>query len=173
MFKQASSILGGQIISFKTGRKIGEVLDFVADSNSGQILALVAKKSIFGKPKKIISTVDVLEIVSKAVVVNSEESITLPEEVVRASEIIKTKIKLLGNRVKTESGKYLGRVSDFVFEMPGFNLSKLYLSENIFSLVAGEKVIDASKIKKITKHAVIVSDDVISEEIIPGEAEPA
>lgn len=173
MFKQASLVLGSQIVSFQTGRKLGEVLDFIADDNSGKILALVIKKSMFGKPKEIISTVNILEIISKFVVVRADDVISPPEEILKVSEMIKNKIKLFGNRVKTEKGVYLGRVSDFVFEMPGFNLSKLYLSANIFSLITGEKVIDASKIKKITKKAVIVSDDAIGEEIIPGAAKPA
>ncbi len=172
MFKQASTILNLPVISAQTERKLGQVLDFIPDSNSPKILALVTEQSyLFKKPQKIFSVVSVLDIIRDAVVVKDEDSIVSPQEIVRASESIKGGIKLLGSKVKTESGGYLGRVSDFVFEMPGFNLSKLYI-KGFLSVLGEEKVVDASKIRKITSKAVIVSDDVLGKEI-SGVAEPA
>ncbi len=165
MFKEVSLLIQTPIIAATTGRRIGKVEDFIVQPDSGKILALVAKKKTPFTKMKIISASDIYEFVPGLVVVSSEEAAVEPEEIVRVNEILKQKIKIIGNKVITKSQVYVGKVDDFLIEFPTFYLAKLYVKTNILQdLFKGEIIVPADKIIKITAKAIIVENDVIQKE---------
>jgi len=168
MFKQASGIIGSEILALEANLKIGEVSDFIIEPESGKIVALLLKKRLFAPPK-IVSPQDIIDIVENSILVRSQEDATSLEEVVRAKEILAGGITFLGTRVETESGTHIGKVRDFIFDYPNFVVLKLYVQTNLLrELFQNELIIPTEKIVQVTKKAIIVSDDVISGSKVKG-----
>jgi len=167
MLVAASSLINLPIITL-SGQKIGQVLDFVCDEESGKLLALVASRSVFKGPK-VISILDILDVKGGYVIVESEEAVVDPSEIVRVASSLQKGIRILGARVVTEARHSLGYVFDFVFDVPGFFLQRLYVRKN---LLGGwrEMAITADKIVKILPRRIVVSEDLVNK---VGVVEPA
>ncbi len=166
MLKQAGSIINLPIFALDKKTRVGQVYDFIIEPQVGRILAfLIKKKSIFGKVK-ILATEDIYNLEENTVVIEKADSITPPEEVVRAKQILQDKIKIIGNKVITESGTYLGKVEDFVFDSANYILVKLYVKTGILQdIFKGELVIPWDKIHSVTKDEIVVFDEAIKEKV--------
>jgi uncharacterized protein YrrD len=166
MLKQASSIINLPIISLDTGRKAGQVYDFIVDQETGKILACIVQKAGLFRKIKILATEDISNLGPDAVIIEKADLVTLPEEVVRAKQALDSKIKIIKNRVITESGTYLGIAEDFVFDITSWMLVKLYVRTSVFQdLFKGQLIVPYEKICSIGKNAIVVSDEAIKEKV--------
>jgi len=59
---------------------------------------------------------EIAELDKRGVVIESKEKLARPDEIVRAQNIIQNGIEIISLPVRTKNNKFLGRVSDFVFE---------------------------------------------------------
>ncbi|MEA2113058.1 MAG: PRC-barrel domain-containing protein [Patescibacteria group bacterium] len=69
--------------------------------------------------------------------------------------------KIIGNKVFSQSGSYLGRVVDFSVNVLGQNIVKYYVSGDFLALIKKPLIIDASQVIRIRKDKIIVKDAVI------------
>jgi len=162
MLKLASTIIGLPIKNIRDGLNLGEVRDFVVDPVDGEILAISLKPHLFSS-LKIISLIDIREINPEMVIVDSSDVLSEPEEVIRVKEVLGSGIKILKNKVVTESGQKLGEVYDFTFDLIEKELSRIYVKGNFIKelLSLSELIIPKEKIIKITPKAIYVEDGVI------------
>ena len=161
MLKSAKSFLNTPVVSLYNSTKIGSLLDFVVEPNTGKIIGIVAAQSgIFKKKAMVISATDIREISKKVLIVDSEDVLVSQEEIIKIDEILKSGIKILDNKVFTEGGKYLGRVSDFLID-EFFYISKIQVRPSLVNVLETEIIILRESILKVTKDKIVVSDDTL------------
>lgn len=167
MFIQASNLLKLPVAALDTQRKIGEVDKIIINPDNAEIIGLLVKIGGFFKNYKLLSTQDMIDIDKNGVVTKNEENLLEIEEIIRAKKILDKKITVLGQRAITKSKKNLGKITDLLINTEFLTITKYYIS-NLFD----ERIIPADKVLKITKKAVVFSDDVIEETPV-AEAEGA
>lgn len=161
MLKSAKSFINIPIVSLYNSAKIGSLLDFIVESEVGKIIGVVGAESGFFKKKAmVVSVVDIREISKKVLIVDSEDVMVPQEEVIKIDKALKSGIKIFDNRVITESGKNLGRVSDFLVD-EFFYIAKIYVKPPLVNILETELIIPRESILKITKNKIIVSDDTL------------
>ena len=174
MLKEVSSLKNMPLVSLSSDKRLGEASDFVFDPESGKFLAFSVGSPLPFHPVKFVSSSDIYEISSGAIWVRDDSALLELDEMVRVKNIKNQKIKVLGNKAITESGRKLGRVSDVVIDIDTLFIAKIYIGSGfVDTLVKGDLIIPISKILGITKKAVIVSDDIEKEKIKQELPEPA
>ncbi|OIP23653.1 hypothetical protein COX95_03810 [bacterium CG_4_10_14_0_2_um_filter_33_32] len=160
MLRSAKYFLNIPIISLYNTVKVGSLIDFIIDPEIGKVVGIVGDKGIVRDKVKVVSMVDVREMSNDAVIVDNEDALVSQEEIVRIDDILKLGIKIIGNKVITESGQYLGKAIDFLLD-DFFYINKLYVKPSIMNIVDSQLVIPRELIIKVTKEKIIVSDDLI------------
>jgi len=85
--------------------------------------------------------------------------------------LIKAK-KIIGSKVFTQSGHYLGKIVDFEIDASGQNIVKYYASGGLFDLLKDPLIINASQVIEIKKDKIIVEDAIISEKVVKKKTAP-
>lgn len=148
-----SSIFGLPVATLKEQSKAGRVKKVLFDLDKGLLRGFMIKVSWFEKPYYL-ALEDVLAIDKAALITKTKEDIVPIEEVVRAHEIYKKGFKLLGLPVKTESNENIGRLVDLSIAFETGQILSLF-TKSLFT----NRIIDRSKVIKITNKAVIIDDD--------------
>ena len=162
MLIQTSTIIGLPIAAIDSESKIGQVENIVIDPESGELAGFIVKPHQLFSKNKILSIFDVIDIDKNGLVVKSEENLLNLSEIVKIERIIKKNIKIIGQRAVTESNKHLGRVSDLLIDTESSFVVKYYLHG-----ILEDRIISNDKMIKITKKALIFSDDVIMQSAAP------
>lgn len=159
MLKSAKSFLNIPIISLYNTTKIGSLLDFVVHPDIGKIIGVVGERSGFLKKNvKVVSIADIREMSKEALIVDNEDALVPQGEIIKIDNILKSGIKIFGNKVVTESGRFLGKVSDFLIDEL-FYLAKIYVKPPLINFFETEIIIPRDFILKVTKEEIIVSDN--------------
>jgi len=172
MLNSAKSFLNIPIVSLYNTSKIGSLLDFIVDPEQGKAVGIVGEKSgIFKKRVKVISVVDIRELSKEAIVVDNEDVLVSPNEIVKIDSILKQGIKIFNNKVVTEAGKFLGRVSDFLID-DLFYLVKILVNPSLTNIFTTQLIISRDSILAVTKDEIIVKNDLegIKEDVEVAEA---
>jgi len=156
MFLKASQILNKPVFAQKEEEQTGRVLEVIIDPQNGRLLGFLVVQP-FLKPR-LVSEMDVSQILSEGLLINSVDSLIEPTEIVKVGEIIKEKIKILGAKAETESGKRLGRIEDFVFETQTRLMVKIYIRGGLF---LPSLILPAEGIVKIEKGRVVFADQIL------------
>lgn len=73
--------------------------------------------------------------------------------------------EIIGNKVVSQSGHYLGKVTDLEIDASGQNIVKYYAAGGFFDFLKESLIINASQVIEIQKKKIIVEDAVISEKV--------
>lgn len=73
--------------------------------------------------------------------------------------------KIIGNKVMSQSGYFLGRLIDFEVDASSQNIVKYYVSGGLFDFLKDYLIIDHSQVIEIKKDKIIVEDTVIPKKI--------
>lgn len=74
--------------------------------------------------------------------------------------------EIIGNKVISRSGHFLGKVIDFEIDTSSQNIIKYYVSGGLFNLLKTPLIINAKQVVEIKADRIIVEDAVISEKMI-------
>jgi len=150
-----TKIVGLPVVEDDGLRALTTVKDLVMDPERGKALAFVVDhgKNLIITPIDVISWHDVLHIHSREVIIHGDD-------VLRVNEVQKSGIKIFGNRVETKTGKYLGKVIDFVIDNHSMVLKKIFVAKGFLGLLRYDTRAIASKnILEILADKIIVKDD--------------
>lgn len=156
--KQYTKFLGTPIVEQTTGELLGEVYDLIIDNQTGKIEAFWVKQGILAGSDKILSVNDIIEWKIK-IYVSDPDTIIFPDEIIKIREVIEKDISVYSNKVKTLSGKHLGRVVDLFFDPITCQILQIEIAKSIFGIKHQKRLIPFSDIYEITKEAVILKDD--------------
>lgn len=160
-----SELLGTPVMSRDSAKPIARVFDVILDPASGNFVAL----SVYPALRRVVAARDIVSW-SPAITVRDSESVIEPSEVVRIQRVLDSHTTFMKNRVETESGKYLGRVYDFLLDVNLGALLKIMVAHSFLGIVRwSERVIPAGEIVRTEPERIIVKDDLLVEPIARPE----
>ena len=159
MLKLYESTPGIPVLSLRTGGPVGTIVGAIINPNNLFIEAwYVEDKS--AKHQLILLSQDIREVLPQGFAVNDYEVLSEPNELVRLEKVLELKFDLVGLRVSNESGKSLGKITDFAYETSSFYIKKLYATQALVrSFNNGNMSIDRTQIIEITNRRVIIDDN--------------
>lgn len=111
---------------------------------------------------RILPSTHVREILPKGLVVDDHESLTLPEDLVRMQDIIQLQFELKGKSVKTDAGRKLGKITDYVTDDQSMLVQKIHITPNgLKSLTKNDLIIGRNQIVEINNKEIIVKEATI------------
>jgi len=167
MLIEFSKIRGLPIFEIENQSHLGELLGFFIDEDEGKIEAAIGKSKGLFRHLKFISAKEFVELSKSALIIQSEESMVTPQEMVRLHKKYKKRAKIIGERVFTKKGDYLGVVNDYVIENSSLSITRIYLSK-----LFDQRIIHSSAIIKIEEKKIIVKDnfEMAKPEVVPAGA---
>lgn len=149
-----------KVMSIHAGGAIAITGDAIIDPKNLKIVAFsVAAKGL--KYFSVIHSSDIREWSALGVIINSEDDVMeVDENMPKIREIIESNFKLEGIGVRTEAGKRLGRVKNYVFETDGFFVVKFYVEKSsMLGLFSQPLVIERDSVVNVTNKFIVISDD--------------
>jgi uncharacterized protein YrrD len=164
---QAKDVLNKPVFAQDIEDTVGIISDIIVDPENGKIVAFSVAR--FLQKPKIVSEVDVLDLTQDGLLINSENALVFPSELVRIKEIIDRGIKIINSKAVTESKKSLGIIEDFLIDTETAGVVKFYIKGGLLS---PSVVLPIEKVVKIEKGKIIFSDDILERKEVK-EAVPA
>lgn len=158
MLVLSNTLLNRPVMSLRTGGAIATTSVPVINPNNLKIEGFYCQTHAAKKPM-ILLTQDIRDIIRQGFVVNDEESLSDPDELVRLKETLEINFQLDGKAVVTANKKKVGKISDWAAETTTFYIQKLYVGRSILkSFNQGQLSIDRNQIVEITDKKIVIQD---------------
>lgn len=151
---EAKNLINLPIASEEDQEKVGEIIDIVIEPENGRVLGFLVKAGGMFSTVKALSVVDVRDWDPNGIVTRTFENIVEPKEIIRLNELYEKKIILLNMKAKTESGKSLGKVENYLIDTETEMVVKYYLKD----LLGNTRVLSNDKVIEITDEVVFLDD---------------
>lgn len=150
-----SDLIGVEVVTQNTGKKVGHVHDAIFDPDTGKLLAVF----VSSQRKKIIVAHDINSISTEKCEVREMDSVVDLDAVLRVEKIFFEGRKFRFNKVFTKKGEYLGKVVDVEIQIPEMMISAIYVSKKLMFVFPGPKrIISREEILEVKKHKIIVRE---------------
>ena len=157
----ASSAKGTPVLSLQASASIADLADPIIDPETLQVLAFFVDSSLIEENADVLMTRDIREFSFRGAVIDGISDLVDPNDIVKLKHILSLNFALPGLKVKTESGRKLGTLSDFTFNTDTYDVMQLIVTPGRFSsLLSGELTISRNQITKIDDYTVTVQDSV-------------
>lgn len=176
MLISVDDVIGANILSLHMTSRIGTVRDLIINPNNLEVIALVVDR-LRRSDEIVLPVASVREFSKMGLIIDSEDEFVGAGDVVKIAEIIKLDFQLKNLNVRTNSGKKLGYVKDFLLSTNDFAIERLVVHRPVlFSLSDAEFYIARSQIIKVTNRNLIVEDlaekNTEEEDFIPNFVNP-
>ena len=160
MLVLSEAISGRKVMSIHSGGAISQLGEPLIDPSSLKIIAF-ATSTRGQRYFSVLHTSDIREWSGLGVIINSEDDIMeVDENMPKIKDLAEEGFRLDGIGVRTESGKRLGKVVNYVFETEGFFVVKLYIEKvSILGLIKSPISIERDSVINVTKKFIVVADD--------------
>ncbi len=149
--------IGLPVLTNETPVVLGHLRGILIHPDTGKIEGFfVAPPGMFSGSQQFLSTVDILHW-GLRVTVRSADVLSPPEELVRLRELLEGHRPVLGQIMRTESGRVLGRCADIQFTTKDFRMQWLFPRR----FWRYGRAIPASQILEIRPEAIIVRDGIL------------
>lgn len=172
MLRLSATIIDRPIISLRSSGPLGTAMDPIINPHNLKILGWWVDER--GHPeKKVLLVEDVRKATEAGLMVDDEETLTEPSELVRIKDVLDSKWTLLGKTVKTKSQK-LGKVNDYSYN-DGMFVQKLYVGLPVIKMLSSTDtlLIDRTQIIEVTDHYILVREPEVTEGVEVAAAVPA
>ncbi len=155
----SSQFVGKPIISVQTSEIIGYIKDMVTKQEDLKIVALCVSQP-HQKESYYLLPSDIRFFNKDKVIVDSFQKLSEFSELVRYQHDITSNYRIIKKRVKTSSGKKLGRVVDYMFDPAHYFVTKLNVKPLLLqNIVYTKLLIDRDDIIDTQKNYIIVKDN--------------
>ncbi len=156
----SEAISGKKVMSMHVGGAIATLGAPIIDPANLKIIGF----SVTARGMKYFSVLhssDIREWSPIGAIVNSEDSIMeVDENMPKIRDLVEGDFNLTGIGVRTESGKRLGKVRNFVFETDGFFVVKLNIEKrSLLGLINTPISIERDSVVNVTKKYIVISDN--------------
>ena len=151
----ASSLNGLPVASIQDNAKVGVVRSALIDTKSGNIMGMIVNVGLF-LPVRFIAFDDIKDISRNGLVVQNKDEIVAIADIAKAQEAYKKGFPLIGLKVKTKSGRRLGRVTDLSISLQIGCVMQFYVSA-----LLSERIINYTKVISATKKGITIEDDTL------------
>lgn len=158
-----AQLKGLPILSLQSGEVAAYTKDPVIIASSLQIAALTCQEATT-RQKMMIRTQDIRQLSAEYVLINSEEELVAPQDIVRLRREIKAAYNPVGQPVMTESGRRLGVVKEYLFDPANYFVTTLNLRRPVWFIRPGITAsINRSQIVDVTINGIIVRDATVED----------
>ncbi|NLI61011.1 MAG: hypothetical protein GX375_06215 [Clostridiales bacterium] len=159
--KKAQDIIGLPIISIDKAVVLGEVKGFLIEPNEGKIKYLLIMDDKWYLGGKLIAFDSILSIGRDAITIHKEEDLQQFSEVQDAIELAEKSITIVGAKVFTEKGQYMGTVTEYFINGRDGKISRYQLDDG-----RGSILIEHPKIISFGSKALVVEEELVEEKLI-------
>ena len=157
MLQLSGMLLDRPVLSLRTGTQVSTASMPIINPGNLKIEGFFCQAS--KRKQLILLTQDIRDVLPQGIVVNDEDVLTEPEELVRLKSVLSIGFDLLGKHVETASKQKLGKVSDYAVETESMFIKKIYVAQPIYKNFSGGNLgIDRTQIVEITDKKIVVSD---------------
>lgn len=143
------------VYELKNNSKLGDIAETIFKKNDLRLAGLILKKhNILTKDDFVVTDLDVLEISNSGVIVQNSDSVALASELVRLNNLIKGGYIGGGQKVETRSGKYIGRVCNFLINTQTLDVTRFY-TKNLLT----EKIFSRQSVLSFEGRVIVVKDE--------------
>ena len=163
MMSLYSKIINSPVVELKTQTQIGVVDDLIIHKTKLEVYGIILKKASFlnFQETQVISSTDVLEMNSQAVVVNNDDAVIPISEAIRLKEAIDQKYCGVYQRIVSKKGKNIGLVYDYLVDSTTQKITKFYCRT-----LLNERIISANSVINMEGKKIIIKDDVETRKMI-------
>jgi sporulation protein YlmC with PRC-barrel domain len=158
MLQLSGMLLNRPVLSLRIGQPIATTLNAVINPNNLKIEGFYCQEDK-SRQNRILLSQDIRDIMPQGIVVNDQEVLTDPNELVRLKDILAIGYDPLGKTVVTTTKEKIGKIADYSVEIDGLYIQKLYVSQSLFKSFGGGTLgIDRTQIVEITSKTIIIND---------------
>lgn len=173
MLRMSGSLRNRPVMSLRSGDQTAVALEPIINPHNLKVLGWWCKSP--GNGQLVLLAENVREIEANGLVVNDDDDLTAPNDLVRHREVLDIRFQLLDKQVRTKRSK-LGKVSDYSYN-DGLFVQKLYVTRPLVKVFSAEDtlIIDRTQILEVTDHHILVRDSEVhaTEEELSAAAVPA
>ena len=157
--KKANNILQVPIIAIAEGEELGIVEDLIIDSENGKVEYLIVNDVEWYLGAKLISFENIKGIGVDVITTDKKSNLKKFSEYENAIDFAKKGIKIIGTKIYTETGVFVGQIDEIVIDE---NDGLIYGCEMLREKDGGKErvIIPSSSVVTYGKHVSIVIDDV-------------
>lgn len=128
--KRTQDIVGLPVFSVVDGRQVGQVKDLVINPEEGRVEYLLVSDGSWYVGARVLPFDKVLGIGEHAVTTESENNITSIAEAAKANDLLKRNVELKGNRLLTDRGDIIGKVTEYQLDENSGIITRLYFQRS-------------------------------------------
>lgn len=158
MLQLRKMIIDRPILSLRTGSEIATALGPIINPNNLKIEGFYCS-SKFEKNPLVLLAQDIRDTLPQGFVVNDQDVLASPDELVRLKEVLSTGFEVIDKTVYTVNKKRLGKINDYAVDSETLYIQKLYVGQSLLrSLSGGQLSVDRSQIVEITDKKIVIQD---------------
>lgn len=181
MLVNASKMLGFPVLSLHVGGPIARINEEIIDPRKMQVVGyFVDGPMVTQETGNILEPNAIREFSPMGMIIDSVDSLTDGDEVVRLKKILELDFSLHGLKVETKKGTRLGKVIDCTIDAGDFRVMQIIVQRPALkALIDPELVISRKEIVKVTNDKIIIKDEedklkkrAIKEDFVPNFVNP-
>lgn len=158
-----SEVLGLPVICVENGKKVGVVKNIIFCPKKKKLLAFLLECKSYEFSKKIILTEDIINIGKDAVIIDEENTLKALRKVKNSDEFI-DEGEMLGLRVYSKNGEYMGVVKDVLFDYKNNSIEGVELSDGLLQdIVKGRNILPFIGKVEFGEDIILVDRDAVEE----------
>lgn len=172
MYALESSLNGQPIVSLQTGQVVAEVGSPVLDIATLEVVAFTCHIPRHRGPMLVLTT-DIRQYAADCIIIDDEDQITEPEDIVRLGGNPRDPYSPLKKTVVADTGRKLGVVDDYSINLDTNRVQKLYVKPSFWhSWAASSMVVDRTQIIDITPDKITVRDATVTDSLLSPDSVP-
>ncbi|MBQ5812440.1 hypothetical protein IIW29_02635 [Candidatus Saccharibacteria bacterium] len=163
-----SQLIGTPVLSVQASGPIAQITSPIVNPDNLKILAFKLDGPIINTTNYILDVKSVREYSHLGMVIDDNDELVGPEDVVKIKEVLDLNFNLIGLKVETKKGTKLGHITDFTLTSEDFIIQQIVVKRPIVkAIIDPELIIHRREIVEITDYKVIVKDE---EKVIKARA---
>jgi len=161
MLRFSGDIVGVSIMSLGSGKSVAKVSDVLIDPDNLTIAAVVCSPPSRGDSLLLLPQ-DIHDFSFSSITIQSEDDLMTDEDMVKLRDLIGINYSLIGKKVKTDLGRKLGVITEFVIDDKTFSIQKLHVRPSIVKLLKdSDLIVSRTQVVELNDNEVIVKDSTV------------
>jgi uncharacterized protein YrrD len=151
--KKTQDIVGLSVFSVVDGRQVGQVKDLVINPEEGKVEYLLVSDGSWYAGARVLPFEKVMGIGEHAVTTESETNIASITDAAKANDLLKRNVELKNNRLLTDKGDIIGKVTEYELDENSGIITRLYFQR---ADETGVEELDAQQVLTYGADVVVV-----------------
>ena len=149
------------VMGIRGGRRLSLTLEPIINPHKLSVYGFYCEDRASGIDKILLAE-DIREFSDVGIIIDSEDNLTDPSDLVRDEDIIDMRFEIISKRLVSQSGKKLGRVEDYAIDDISYRIEKIYGKPlALKTLSTNDYIIGRRQIASVNQDEIIVKDAVV------------